>query len=73
MGGDEFVVVALHAAIDTVQPMINRLRQKLRGCDYPFEVSLACGAVEYSPEKDLSFTQLLKLADGEMYKDKPIR
>lgn len=47
-----------------------RLRENLRGCDYPFAVSLACGAVKYSPENDLSFAQLLKLADGEMYKDK---
>jgi PleD family two-component response regulator len=39
-------------------------------CDYPFAVTLACGAVEYGQEYDLSFSQLLKQADSEMYNDK---
>jgi diguanylate cyclase (GGDEF)-like protein/PAS domain S-box-containing protein len=70
IGGDEFVVVAVNASIHAAQLMITRLRENLKSCDYPFAVSLACGAVEYGPENDLSFAQLLKLADGEMYKDK---
>lgn len=70
VGGDEFVVIALNATIDTVQPKIIRLWKNLKICDYPFEVSLACGAVEYSPDVDLSLAQLLKQADSAMYKDK---
>lgn len=70
LGGDEFVVIALNAAIDTAQPMITRLRESLKNCDFPFEVSLACGVVEYRPEKDLSLAQLLKQADQAMYEDK---
>ncbi len=70
IGGDEFVTVALNAAMETVEPMITRLRENLLNCDYPFAVTLACGAVEYGQEYDLSFSQLLKQADSEMYNDK---
>ena len=70
IGGDEFVVVALNAAMDTAQPMIKRLQERLKNCDSPFEVSLACGVVEYNPENDLSLAQLLKQADQAMYEDK---
>jgi diguanylate cyclase (GGDEF)-like protein/PAS domain S-box-containing protein len=70
IGGDEFVAVALNADMETVEPMITRLRENLMNCDYPFAVTLACGAVEYGPECDLSFSQLLKQADSEMYNDK---
>ncbi len=70
IGGDEFVVVALNASSDTVQPMITRLRENLKKCGYPFEVSLACGAVEYRPDDDQSLAQLLKQADTAMYKEK---
>jgi diguanylate cyclase (GGDEF)-like protein/PAS domain S-box-containing protein len=70
IGGDEFVVVALNASIDTVNPMITRLRENLKYCDYPFEVSLACGAVEYNPDDDQSLTHLLKQADTAMYREK---
>jgi diguanylate cyclase (GGDEF)-like protein len=70
IGGDEFVAVALNASMETVEPMITRLRKNLMNCDYPFAVTLACGAVEYGQEYDLSFSQLLKQADSEMYNDK---
>jgi len=70
LGGDEFVAVALNASMETVEPMITRLRKNLMNCDYPFAVTLACGAVEYGQEYDLSFSQLLKQADSEMYNDK---
>jgi diguanylate cyclase (GGDEF)-like protein/PAS domain S-box-containing protein len=70
IGGDEFVVVALNATIDTVQPIIKRLRENLKYCNFPFEITLACGAVEYDKNNDHSLYQLLKKADSEMYKDK---
>jgi diguanylate cyclase (GGDEF)-like protein/PAS domain S-box-containing protein len=70
IGGDEFVVVALDVTIDTAQSMITKLRERLKNCDFPFEVSLACGVVDYNPENDPTFTQLLKQADHAMYEDK---
>lgn len=70
IGGDEFVVVALNTSPDTAQTMKTRLKKNLKHCDYPFEVSLACGIVECGPDTNQSLTQLLKKADKAMYRDK---
>lgn len=70
IGGDEFLVVALNASAETVQPILTRLRENLKNCNYPCEVCLACGMAEWDRNADQSFAQLVKQADSAMYRDK---
>ena len=69
-GGDEFVVFAVNTHIETANAMVIRMKEKLKSGDFPFDVSLACGAAAYDRDTDPSLAQLIKQADLAMYQDK---
>lgn len=69
-GGDEFVVFAVNTSIKTANVMVTRLKEYLKTCDLPFEVSLACGVAAYDWRKNQSLAQLIKQADLAMYQEK---
>ncbi len=74
IGGDEFVVMAMDATLETAQQLIQRLKDVLsmyntsgkRG----FRLDISCGVVQYDPESMLSLEKLLSQADNLMYKEK---
>lgn len=71
LGGDEFVVLAVEAASDTDQQLLDRLERHL---DYfnedsplPYEVSLSAGVAGYDFTSPLTLEEMLAQADQALY------
>jgi diguanylate cyclase (GGDEF)-like protein len=66
-GGDEFVIIFSKISIDKARDMAERILSKLNQKSIEF-ISLSMGIYEYKDES--SIDELLKKADGLMYKAK---
>lgn len=73
IGGDEFVVLALHSVDSPVHAAIVRLEDQLedrRPGAGPFALQLSIGLAEFTPDAPSPIEALLALADTAMYKRK---
>ncbi len=74
LGGDEFVILAVSAATDGGNIMLERLQDNLRGYNIrerlPYRLSLSVGIVRVDAERAASIEDVLKEADQAMYEDK---
>jgi len=70
-GGDEFVAI-LHCDIEVYKGLVSQLRMEVNRANKMDggELAIAVGAVAWKNNKDLSYTELEKLADKKMYDDK---
>jgi len=76
-GGDEFVVLAVDASIESAEIVTNRLQADLdarnqRG-DRPYQLTLSMGIAQYDPEAPCTVSELIVQADGLMYQQKQAR
>lgn len=73
-GGDEFIVLALDIPQGRIHALLNRLDQIVRKyCEdhtFVYNISLSRGIAHYNPGAPLSLTELEKIADEMMYKEK---
>jgi len=71
VGGDEFVVLALDDAIETVDSMLARLNGELdkrnAGSDRNYTLSVSVGVGRYEANHKFNIEQLIKEADHSMY------
>lgn len=73
-GGDEFTILV----IDALPKDEHDIRQRIDGlcCHFnetrkkPYKLSMSIGAAYFTPDSDLSFEDLIKLADMALYEDK---
>lgn len=71
MGGDEFVVVAVHVSRDEAEKILKTWEEELEALNLINDgvpCVIACGLV-YG-EKDMAFDEVMKLADQRMYENK---
>ncbi|MGQ9729941.1 MAG: diguanylate cyclase [Candidatus Zipacnadales bacterium] len=76
-GGDEFVILALECPPASHVLLLNRLQQNLHEHntlrrDHPVKLGLTAGVVTYDPSESCSLDELLRRADEEMYRHKPL-
>ncbi|WP_166244471.1 GGDEF domain-containing response regulator [Paenibacillus turpanensis] len=72
LGGDEFVVL-MTSETDSIEPILERLNQKIDECNREnnvYTISLSFGIAEYIPQQSGNIDELLKTADANMYKAK---
>ncbi len=72
-GGDEFIVLAVDARLDSADLIKERLRENVRihnqkGCDY--RISFSIGVSGYDSKSPVSLNELIKSADARMYQEK---
>ena len=73
-GGDEFVIILKGQSDEAVAAEILALREDIAkmnwgdGC--PWKISISVGCVKYGEESVHSMSELVKLADSRMYKEK---
>ena len=76
-GGDEFVVLVVDAALESVELLTNRLQTGLDKCnqqeDRLYQLSLSIGIARYDPDAPCTLNELIARADGRMYKQKHAR
>ncbi len=74
IGGDEFVVIPVGTAEDSIEIIIERLERNLKiynsNRESKYELSLSVGVTLYNPECPCSIDELLVQADEMMYKQK---
>ena len=74
LGGDEFVVLAVEAASDTDQQLLNRLQQQLdqfnRDSRLPYDLSMSAGVAGYEFTCPLTLEEMLAQADQALYAKK---
>jgi diguanylate cyclase (GGDEF)-like protein len=73
IGGDEFVVLALEAACQSEQAILQRLEESLDAENAPKSrrrLSLSVGVARFDPQHPVSLGDLIALADNEMYREK---
>jgi diguanylate cyclase (GGDEF)-like protein/PAS domain S-box-containing protein len=77
MGGDEFVVLAVDASMESADVLTNRIQSVLeRGNhkgDWPYQLSLSLGIAHYDPEAPCTVSEMIAQADGLMYDQKQAR
>jgi diguanylate cyclase (GGDEF)-like protein len=74
IGGDEFVVLAVDASMESADVLTNRIqtileRRKQPG-DRPYQLTLSLGFAHYDPEAPCTVSELIAQADGRMYQQK---
>jgi len=71
VGGDEFVVLILDDDIETVDAMLERLRNEVDKCnsrpDRCYTLSISIGVGRYEARHEFNIHQLIKEADHRMY------
>ena len=71
LGGDEFVVLAVEAATDTDQALLQRLQRQLDAFNaesaLPYELSLSAGIAAYDAASPLGLEEMLAEADLALY------
>jgi diguanylate cyclase (GGDEF)-like protein len=77
IGGDEFVVLAVDASMESTDVLTNRIqsileRRNQQG-DRPYHLSLSLGIAHYDPEAPRTVSELIAQADGRMYQQKRAR
>ena len=77
IGGDEFVVLAVDASMESAHVLTNRIQSALeRGnqkADRPYQLSLSLGIAHYDPEAPSTVSEMIAQADGLMYDQKQAR
>jgi diguanylate cyclase (GGDEF)-like protein len=73
-GGDELVILAVDASMESAEILSRRIRLALeRGNqqeDRPYPLSLSLGFSHYDPEAPRTVSELIAQADGRMYQQK---
>jgi diguanylate cyclase (GGDEF)-like protein/PAS domain S-box-containing protein len=73
-GGDELVILAVDASMESAETLSRRIRLALeRGNqqgDRPYPLSLSLGFSHYDPEAPRTVSELIAQADGRMYQQK---
>jgi diguanylate cyclase (GGDEF)-like protein len=73
-GGDEFVVLAVDATLESAEVLTNRIQVTLerrnRQGDRPYQLTLSMGVARYDPEVPCTVSELIAQADGLMYDHK---
>lgn len=73
LGGDEFAVVAVGLPIEKIPQIREKLTERcaaaIKKYDFPFDLSISIGAVEFSGDL-YDLNELLKLADEKQYIEK---
>jgi diguanylate cyclase (GGDEF)-like protein/PAS domain S-box-containing protein len=73
-GGDEFMVLAVDASMESAELLTNRIHANLERCnqqgDRPYQLSLSIGIARYDPETPCPVSQLIAQADALMYQEK---
>jgi len=73
-GGDEFVILALDASLESTETITNRLQTALEAHnqqgDRPYHLTLSLGIARYDPEAPCTMSDLLAQADRQMYNQK---
>jgi diguanylate cyclase (GGDEF)-like protein/PAS domain S-box-containing protein len=77
IGGEEFVVLAVDASMESTGVLISRIqaalkRRKQQG-DQPYQLSISMGIAHYDPEAPCTVNEMIAQADGRMYRQKQAR
>jgi diguanylate cyclase (GGDEF)-like protein/PAS domain S-box-containing protein len=76
-GGDEFVALAVDAALENADILCMRIQAALEGrnqeANHPFPLSLSTGMVCYDPETACTISEMIAQADAQMYAEKQAR
>lgn len=74
VGGDEFAILALEAKAESLDALRKRLNENLKRTKYNVDstrkLTLSLGIIYYDPEKPQPIEELLRRADGLMYREK---
>jgi diguanylate cyclase (GGDEF)-like protein len=74
IGGDEFVVLAVDASMESTDILTDRiqaaLKKRKQQGDQPYRLSLSLGIAHYDPEAPCTVSELIAQADGRMYQQK---
>ncbi|MBE3036244.1 MAG: diguanylate cyclase, partial [Candidatus Atribacteria bacterium] len=74
MGGDEFLVIFLDSSLSEMPTIRKRLNIELaqinRISKKPYKIGFSTGFSNYDPENPSSMDELIRIADGNMYKEK---
>jgi two-component system cell cycle response regulator len=74
LGGDEFVVLAVEAASDTDQQLLQRLQRQVaqfnRESRLPYDVSFSAGVAGFDHASPLSLEEMVEQADQALYAEK---
>jgi diguanylate cyclase (GGDEF)-like protein len=77
IGGDEFVVLAVDASVESADILTNRLQASLerrnQQGDQPYQLTLSMGIARYDPEAPCTVSELIAQADDLMYRQKQTR
>lgn len=72
--GDEFVVLAVDASMESADVLTNRIQSFLEKGnhqgDWPYQLSLSLGIAHYDPEAPCTVSEMIAQADGLMYQQK---
>ena len=73
-GGDEFVILAVDASLESAENMTNRIQTTLEARnqhgDLAYHLTLSLGVARYDPEDPCTLSELIAEADGLMYSQK---
>ncbi len=73
VGGDEFIILAAEAQPETIDVMLNRLKNNIQkhneSNNYP-EISLSIGYAYFNPSDSKSLKDIINIADKMMYEEK---
>jgi diguanylate cyclase (GGDEF)-like protein len=74
ISGDEFVVLAVDASMESADVLINRIQSFLekgnQQGDRPYQLTLSLGIAHYDPEAPCTLNELIAESDGLMYQQK---
>jgi diguanylate cyclase (GGDEF)-like protein len=74
IGGDEFVVLAVDASMESADVLTNRIRtileRRQQQSDWPYQLSFSLGIAHYDPEAPCTVSEMIAQADGRMYQQK---
>jgi diguanylate cyclase (GGDEF)-like protein/PAS domain S-box-containing protein len=77
IGGDEFVVLAVDASMESTDILTDRiqaaLKKRKQQGDQPYRLSLSLGIAHYDPEAPCTVSEMIAQADGRMYQQKQAR
>jgi diguanylate cyclase (GGDEF)-like protein len=76
-GGDEFVALAVDAALESADILSKRIQKALEAhnqeTDRPYGLALSTGMVCYDPETACTLSEMIAQADAQMYAQKQAR
>lgn len=74
MGGDEFIVLAVDTAEDSIEAIRGRLGKQIEAfnktANRPYQLSLSAGIAYYDPALPCTIDELINKADKMMYQEK---